>query len=246
MNYTIEYFSHIEDYYEKNTIQQNEIKYQIQDGLIVYDVPRIFGNVLKKVLNDDTQEYDWCIRCVAEIIANAELYSLSDSFASVQAKKNVVRISLCDVGIGFSGSLHLKHMPITMSNNVVRMIQRYDNGKNGINRKAIEDLNCFLIALKEAEDSAINKDSNNLYRLIEIITSINGIVRIHFNKIQVSFDKNLFNYYKNYNHDSFMERLLSNYSNNPSYLNIYKANINGVHIEIVIEFEESKGDTYVC
>ncbi|MCC8089510.1 MAG: hypothetical protein LIO79_09685 [Rikenellaceae bacterium] len=223
--YKIEKFQGISGFYDLAEPDRETLKYRLLDQLERFDIKRIFGGVFSKIVNTIGEEYDRCIQSVAEIVCNSMLYSESDSYVCVQALKDKVDISICDIGIGFEKSLLKKGIKIyKMVDSDIRL------SRHVLESEIFDDYFAFFTAIYHAEETG----RVNLWKLKEIITNNRGVMRIHTNRIQM-----IFSYRRCYNCKvngvaECRRCLLKNFSTNyrVSPLRIYNAKIEGVHIEI--------------
>lgn len=223
--YKIERFQSIPGFYEKDEEGRKLIKYSLLEQLERFDVKRIFGEVLSKVIEKDSQEYDRCIQAIAEVVCNSMLYSMSDSYICVQALPEAVHISICDMGIGFEESLKRKGMELDKNMYID------DSRINRIFKYTIlNDFFAVFMALKYAEET----DRVNLWKLKKIVTSNKGIMKIHSNRVQIIFSYTRCARCRRNSVDDCMKCMLENFTTNYRFspLRIYEAKIEGVHIEI--------------
>lgn len=228
--YKIERFQSKPGYYELNDDEKKIVKYSLLEQLERYDVRRIFGEILSRVILMDSQEYDRCIQAISEIVCNSMLYSESDSYVCIQALAKGVHISICDIGMGFEKSLHKKGLELDIKN------EYYNKNEKILKSDILNDFFAIFTALKYAEVT----DRVNLWKLKKIVTDNKGIMRIHSNRIQIVFSCRRCYKCKHNNVSECMKCMMDNFSTNykVSPLRIYDAKIEGVHIEIDFTREE--------
>lgn len=213
-------------YYEMSKNEQIEKKYQTQAQLEKIDIHRIFGTLISKVINTESKEYRDCIRGIAEIVCNAQLYSMDVSFVCVQAITSEVCISISDIGIGISESLQKKGVEFDL-----QVMSLLKTKKEALESGALKDFIGLFTALKISES---DKRDFNLWSLIRHVTEHKGTIRIHTNRIQVLFTSNKCGGCKNHNSINCMQCVLRRFTSDFRYspLRIFRENLPGVHIEI--------------
>ena len=159
--YKVEKFDFIPGFYDFERKKQREVKFTLLDRLERFDIRRVFGGVLEKVLESNSMEYDMCIQAIAETVCNSMLYSETNSYACVQALPKTIYISLCDVGIGFQESLKRKGIDIYQEQKKMPFKKM-----ELLKSRVLSDFLAIFVALKYAEET----ERVNLWKLKKIVT----------------------------------------------------------------------------
>lgn len=212
----------IQQYYQLETMEERDcLRKQVYEDLVIYGVPKDYEEVLKdKNVLDETQ-VNLCIEIIAEIIANARLYSKSMCYSFLQTDKYNTTISVADSGIGFKNSLKLKKYPFKLKDIIT---------DDKINDKKYEDFFMIMEVLKYSQDN----QRRNLWELKKVINSRGGTLRIHSRFTQVTFTGNRCSKCANEDAIECTKCILKESQDSLRYssLRIFSSGLKGVHIEI--------------
>lgn len=217
-------------FYEKDSEDQYRMKLSSTNRTGRY-IKRILSEYLKEPLGK-TEEYDNCLNILTELISNASLYSDSDPFVCVQMKsKKEYYFTICDTGIGFYKSIERKNEKLPDEKKIDPLDSKKYLRHNINNTDLLSEFFAFFTAMEKVSDPL----RQNLRKLIRLITSNGGDIKIHTDRVLMCFSKKDLFYFLNDEPYKWMNHLIENSSSDyrESPLCIYRSRLRGVHIEVI-------------
>lgn len=197
------------------TKKYNELKPKIE---------KYFYNVLH-AYERSQNDVNTILSVLTEIVCNSNLYSYSPCIAILQSKDNKTKISISDIGIGLEGSFkHKPNFDYYVTNNFISIYK--------------EKLKNYLLIF-DALHYSKKKERDNLYKLLILILSKEGKMRIHYKNAQVVFTSNRCNGCEIIPLECakcLLSKLSSDYYISP--VRLYENNFQGVHIEVELNFQK--------
>ena len=170
-----------DNFYEKlKTFNDDDEKRDFLISEYIYLVREHFQELLFDNINT-SENIDFYIEILSELITNGVLHSKSNTFALMFVNKFSTKFSISDNGIGFEESLKSKnesfiYKPLELKN-------KLDNIKIlNVNNKALNNLNFILETLFFSS----LKDRRGLFDLMtSVVLNSNGYFRLHTDNAQI-------------------------------------------------------------